>query len=63
MKFGVNADAIIAGIAEIGMSKDEVLEAKGEPRTRDSFPPNHELWAYDRYRIAFTEGRVSYAGH
>jgi hypothetical protein len=63
IKFGERAEIIIAGNVLMGMTKEEVLEAKGKPNRMDSIPPNYELWAYFPDRIAFTDGRVTHSGH
>jgi hypothetical protein len=62
-KYGDHADAIIAGNAQIGMTQEEVLEAKGAPTRKSALPPNSEVWVYDNYRVAFTDGKVTHAGH
>lgn len=62
-KFGSHADAIVAGDVTIGMTAEEVLEARGRPQRQDSFPPNYRLWVYDSCRIAYTDGKVTHVGH
>jgi hypothetical protein len=61
-KYGDHAEAIIAGKAQIGMTQEEVLEAKGNPARKSPLPPNYEVWVYDHYRVAFTDGKVTHAG-
>ena len=62
-RFGERAEAIIAGEVQMDMTKEEVLETSGNPRRKDSLPPKYELWVYDSFRIAFTDGRVTHVGH
>ena len=62
-KYGDRAEAIIAGNAQIGMTQEEVLEAKGAPTRKSPIPPDYEVWVYDNYRVAFTDGKVTHAGH
>ena len=62
-KFGARAEAIMAGQVQLDMTQEEVTEAKGRPRKRESIPPNYEIWAYDGDRVAFTDKRVTHVGH
>jgi hypothetical protein len=62
-RFGQHAEAIIAGDIQIGMTTVEVVEAKGAPLRKDSFPPTYELWVYDPIRVAFADGKVTHVGH
>lgn len=61
-KYGDHADDIISGNAQIGMTLEEVHEARGEPARKSSLPPNYEVWVYDRYRVSFTDGKVTHVG-
>ena len=53
----------MAGQVQLDMTQEEVTEAKGRPRKRESIPPNYEIWAYDGDRVAFTDKRVTHVGH
>jgi peptidoglycan hydrolase-like protein with peptidoglycan-binding domain len=61
-KYGDVADAIIAGIAQIGMTPEMVIEARGTPIKKITLPPNYEIWVYNQYRVAFTDGKVTHVG-
>jgi Putative peptidoglycan binding domain len=61
-KYGDHAQAILAGEAQVGMNAEEVTEARGWPGKRDQIPPNFEVWIYERYRVAFTDGKVTHVG-
>lgn len=58
-----NATAIESGQVRMGMTKDEVLAARGAPPRKDAVPPDYELWHYASGDIAFDKGHVSYVGH
>jgi outer membrane protein assembly factor BamE (lipoprotein component of BamABCDE complex) len=62
-RFGQHAEAIIAGDIQMGMTTAEVVEARGTPLHKDSFPPAYELWVYDPIRVAFADGKVTHVGH
>jgi hypothetical protein len=62
-RYGAHAEAIIDGEVQLGMTKQEVLEARGNPTRQDSLPPNYELWVYSPGRIAFTDQKVTHVGH
>jgi len=63
-KYGADdAVAIEAGVVRKGMTKEAVLEARGEPNTKESIPPDAELWTYGSERISFANGKVTYIGH
>ncbi len=57
------ADEIMSGTIVKGMTTDQVLEARGEPDRRESFPPDSELWSYGADRIGFYKGHVTHVGH
>jgi len=62
-KYGGHADAILAGVAQIGMEAEEVIAAKGDPQERLTIPPSFEIWVYyNNTRVAFTDGKVSHVG-
>jgi hypothetical protein len=61
-KYGDHADAILAGIAQIGMLPEEVIAAKGDPRDKLTIPPGYEIWVYDNTRVSFTDGKVTHVG-
>lgn len=54
------ADAIVSGRVLIGMTKSQVIEARGQPDRIEKIPPNDELWIYDDDRIVFEGERVTY---
>ena len=63
-KYGAKtADDISNHSVSLGMTKDQVLEARGEPVSRQLVPPNDELWKYGADQVVITSGRVSYIGH
>ncbi len=63
-KYGIEmADAITAGQVRVGMTKDEVLAARGNPDKTEAIPPSDELWQYGPERIAISNGKVTYIGH
>ncbi len=57
------ADAISAGEVRTGMTKDEVLAARGNPDKKEVIPPSDELWQYGSERVAISSGKVTYVGH
>lgn len=64
-RFGATqAVAIESGSVQVGMSREAVLEALGRPPdSRQSVPPDDELWVYGSERISISKGRVTYIGH
>ncbi len=56
------AEAIIAGMVVKDMSTDQVILSIGPPNKKEKIPPDAELWKYPEGEIAFSNGKVSYAG-
>jgi hypothetical protein len=62
-KYGADDAAyIVAGQVMMGMTTDEVLEARGRPGTKDIVPPSDELWGYSDTRIVLSNGKVTFIG-
>lgn len=57
------ADAIMAGQVQVGMTREQVLAARGNPQQTRIVPPNDELWIYGNDRVALSGGKVTYVGH
>jgi hypothetical protein len=63
-RYGQQKAAAIANhTVSLGMTKDEVLAARGAPNSRQIVPPSDELWKYGTDQVVLTNGRVSYVGH
>ncbi len=62
-KYGATqAAAIEAHKVVVGMSKDAVIAAIGQPRGKEVIPPNDELWTYGALRVSISGGKVTYVG-
>ena len=62
-KYGAEHAALISsGKVKIGMRKDEVRDARGEPDRREFVPPTDELWYYGNDQIIISAGKVTYIG-
>lgn len=57
------AKKILEGSVTKGMTREQVLDARGRPDSKDVIPPSDELWQYGGEQIAFTDGKVTYIGH
>jgi hypothetical protein len=57
---GEAADAILAGIVLKGMTKEQVLIARGAPERKEVIPADAELWHYRAGEVAFSGGRATY---
>lgn len=63
-KYGENlAVAVEDRRVLVGMTKDAVLEARGQPDSRGLIPPDDELWVYGSDRVVLSAGKVTYVGH
>ena len=59
-KYGAEAaDAIMNGRVLVGMSREEVIEARGNPDRVMKVPPSDEMWSYGSDRIILIDGKVS----
>lgn len=56
------AEIIITGKVVMGMTREQVAAARGNPARKDVIPPSDELWHYGSEQIAFTSGKVTYIG-
>jgi len=54
------ADAVRAGRVLEGMTRDQVLSARGAALREEVIPPDAELWHYSEGEVAFSQGRVTY---
>jgi hypothetical protein len=54
------ANAILSGQVLVGMSRDQVIAARGQPGRREQLTPTDEMWHYGAQRVAFANGRVSF---
>jgi len=57
------ADAIESGRVIVGMSRDAVIAARGQPDNKEVIPPDDEMWVYGSQRISISKGKVTYVGH
>lgn len=63
-KYGTSvAEAIESHRIEIGMSKQAVLESRGDPDRIEKIPPHTELWRYGSLRIVFDGILVTHVEH
>lgn len=59
-KYGPGAaEAILSGKVVKGMTKDQVIAARGKPSQVRTLGPGEEMWSYGAQRIVFLGGRVS----
>lgn len=56
------AEAIMAGMVVKDMTTEQVILSIGPPNKKETIPPDAELWKYQEGEIAFSGGKVSYAG-
>lgn len=56
-------DAIENGRVIVGMSKDAVIAALGQPDKKEVIPPDDEMWIYGSQRISISKGKVMFVGH
>ena len=53
-------EKILKGEVDLGWSKEAVRESIGEPRQKMNTPDGTEMWTYERLRLVFTDGKVTY---
>jgi hypothetical protein len=54
------ANAILSGHVLVGMNREQVLAARGEPNRREQLTPTDEMWHYGGERVVFANGRVTF---
>ena len=60
-QYGKNiATTILAGEVVNGMTAEQVVASVGKPQSKETIPPNFELWSYRDKRIALRDGQVSH---
>ena len=60
-RFGKEQATVIAsGKVTVGMSKDAVIAAIGQPLRKQEITKDDELWIYDDRRISLSHGKVTY---
>ena len=57
------AIAIENGRVLVGMTKDAVIAARGQPDNKEVIPPDDEMWVYGSERISISKGKVTHVGH
>jgi hypothetical protein len=58
-KYGAAATAVLAGRIEPGMTRDQVIAARGKPQAVRKLSPTDEIWSYGGQRVMFANGRVT----
>ena len=53
-------EAIYSGRVLVGMSREQVIEARGQPSRREQLTPTDEIWYYGGLRVGFANGRVRF---
>lgn len=57
------ANAIMNHTVFVGMTEDELLDSRGNPDSKQSSPPNGEVWIYGAQRVVLSNRRVAVAGN